>query len=135
MCFSASASFTAGAFLVPISVYAVYSSVELKRYHYIMLSLVPLFFGIQQLIEGGVWLAIAANSPHYIHLFSLGFLFFFTFLLAVLDSAKCLYDCQESSLYSRLDYACLCGGWFYIGSEYLHPFSIAARCCANYHVC
>jgi len=76
MCFSASASFTAGAFLVPTGLFCIYSALELKRYHYLALALVPLCFGIQQLIEGGVWLSIAAQNAHWIHVFSVGFLFF-----------------------------------------------------------
>ena len=76
MCFSASASITAAAFLIPTGGYAIYSSLELKRYHYLLLACVPVFFGIQQLIEGGVWLALAADNTSYIHLFSLGFVFF-----------------------------------------------------------
>ena len=76
MCFSASASFTAAAFLVPISIYAVYSAMELKRNHYILLALVPFFFGLQQFFEGFVWLSLAAADPWSTHVFSLFFIFF-----------------------------------------------------------
>lgn len=76
MCFSASASFTAGAFLIPTGIYCIYSAIELKRYHYLMFAFVPVFFGIQQMIEGGVWLSLAADSPHWIRHFSVGFVFF-----------------------------------------------------------
>lgn len=76
MCFSASASFTASAFLIPAGIYCAYSAIELKRFHYLALALIPLFFGLQQAIEGGVWLAMGANSDYYVHLFSLGFVFF-----------------------------------------------------------
>jgi len=76
MCFSASASFTAAAFLIPTGAFCVYSAFELKRYHYILLALVPFFFGLQQLIEGVVWLSLAADSPSWIRLSSVGFVFF-----------------------------------------------------------
>ena len=76
MCFSASASFTAGAFLIPIGAYCIYSALTLKRYHYILFAFVPLFFGIQQLIEGVVWLSLAADSPHWVRISSVGFVFF-----------------------------------------------------------
>ena len=76
MCFSASASFTAAAFLAPISAYAVYSAIELKRHHYILFALIPFFFGLQQFFEGFVWLSLAANDPGGIHVFSLLFIFF-----------------------------------------------------------
>ena len=61
MCFSASASFTAAAFLIPTGGYCVYSAIELKRFHYLALALIPIFFGVQQAIEGGVWLSMTAN--------------------------------------------------------------------------
>lgn len=76
MCFSASASFTAAAFLTPISAYAVYSAAELKRKHYYLVALVPFFFGLQQFFEGLVWLSLAANDHTAIHIFSLCFIFF-----------------------------------------------------------
>ena len=76
MCFSASASFTAGAFLVPIGLYAVYAAFDLKRYHYIMFALVPFFFGIQQLIEGGVWLSLDHKLVTSLKVFSIAFVFF-----------------------------------------------------------
>jgi hypothetical protein len=76
MCFSASASFTSGAFLIPTGIYAIYSTFELKRFHYFPLAFIPFFFGVQQIIEGGVWLSMAANAHHYTRLFSIGFLFF-----------------------------------------------------------
>lgn len=79
MCFSASASFTAGAFLIPTGLYCVYSAIELKRFHYLAFAFIPFFFGIQQMIEGGVWLAMGANSTHWVHIFSIGFLFFSNF--------------------------------------------------------
>ena len=76
MCFSASASFTAGAFLIPTGLYCVYSAYELKRFHYMLLSFVPFFFGVQQLIEGVVWLSLTHNWPHMLRAFSIGFVFF-----------------------------------------------------------
>ncbi len=76
MCFSASASFTAASFLVPAGIYCIYSAWELKRHHYFMLAFVPVFFGIQQAIEGGVWLSMAANSEYWRQIFSVGFVFF-----------------------------------------------------------
>jgi hypothetical protein len=76
MCFSASASFTAGAFLVPIGLYCVYAARDLKRYHYLMLALVPFFFGIQQLIEGGVWLSLGGGHALALKRLSIAFVFF-----------------------------------------------------------
>ena len=76
MCFSASASFTAGAFLVPIGLYCVYAARELKRYHYFMFALVPFFFGVQQIVEGFVWLSLDYNKPDLLKAYSVAFVFF-----------------------------------------------------------
>lgn len=54
MCFSVTASFTAGAVLSVIGV-ATIKKVRTKAE--IPLASIPLFFGIQQFIEGGVWLS------------------------------------------------------------------------------
>ena len=55
MCFSATASFTAGAALTAVGGLTVHKShgqIELP------LALVPLLFGIQQLTEGVLWLSL-----------------------------------------------------------------------------
>ena len=76
MCFSASASFTAGAFLVPIGLYCVYAASTLKRYHYFMFALIPFFFGLQQIIEGVVWLSLNSGDTKTLESFSVAFVFF-----------------------------------------------------------
>ena len=60
MCFSATASFTAGAALTAIGGLTVHKShgkIELP------LALVPLLFGIQQLTEGVLWLSLNHDLP------------------------------------------------------------------------
>jgi len=60
MCFSATASFTAGAALSAVGGVTVHRSrgrVELP------LALVPLLFGVQQLTEGVLWLSIRGGPP------------------------------------------------------------------------
>lgn len=60
MCFSATASFTAGTALSAVGGLTLHKSrgkVELP------LALVPLLFGIQQLIEGGLWLGLRNDLP------------------------------------------------------------------------
>lgn len=85
MCFSASASFTAAAVLMPLGLYSTHLArgMELEpefpgqRKGYVPLALVPFFFGVQQLIEGLVWTTIRIGKPDpWITVFSLGFLFF-----------------------------------------------------------
>lgn len=73
MCYSATASFTASAFLFCTGTYAV---LKAHRYapHYLLLALVPIFFALQQTFEGMVWLHMSAK--HFI----LSYLFFAYFL-------------------------------------------------------
>lgn len=60
MCFSATASFTAGAALTAVGGFTVHKSqgkIELP------LALVPLLFGIQQLTEGVLWISLNHDLP------------------------------------------------------------------------
>lgn len=75
MCFSAVASFTSAALLLPLGIYA--SKVAwLKDSRYLSLTLVPICFGIQQSIEGMEWLSLQSNQADVIRFWALGFLFF-----------------------------------------------------------
>jgi hypothetical protein len=74
VCFSAEASFAVGTALVPAGVYCLWSAL-LKMPSYLGLAAVPLFFGIQQISEGFVWLAVD-NDPVQTRTASLVFLFF-----------------------------------------------------------
>ena len=58
MCFSASASFTASAVLIPLGLYSNHLATRHERPDYKPLALVPFFFGVQQLVEGLEWTAI-----------------------------------------------------------------------------
>ncbi|MEO8196959.1 MAG: DUF6629 family protein [Thermoanaerobaculia bacterium] len=60
MCFSASASFIAGTSLSGIGV-ATLRKVEARAE--IPFALIPLLFGLQQLIEGVIWLTFAGDAP------------------------------------------------------------------------
>tara|TARA_Y100001978_G_scaffold28983_1_gene24781 strand:+ start:1912 stop:2607 length:696 start_codon:yes stop_codon:yes gene_type:complete len=77
MCFSASASFTASAVLVPLGLYSHHLATRHERPDYKPLALVPFFFGVQQFIEGLEWTAIdGGNIQPLGTLAGLGFLFF-----------------------------------------------------------
>lgn len=54
MCFSASASFTAGIGLLFCGIFALKRVTNKKFY---LIALIPLIFGVQQLVEGFVWLS------------------------------------------------------------------------------
>ena len=60
MCFSATASFTAGIGLLAIG--AVTAS-RVRRRAELPFALIPGLFGVQQLIEGGLWLTFPDNAP------------------------------------------------------------------------
>jgi len=75
MCFSATASFTTAAVLLPVAAYTIRSALKADR-RYLGFAVFPLFFGIQQALEGGLWIKIAQSDPAQSHLLALGFLFF-----------------------------------------------------------
>jgi hypothetical protein len=58
MCFSATASFTAGVVLVGIGTLTLKSAKCAREYPF---AAIPLLFGIQQLIEGVIWLTFTTN--------------------------------------------------------------------------
>lgn len=60
MCFSATASFTAGILLLGARIVAVKSARSRRE---LPLAAIPLFFSIQQLIEGVVWLTFRYDAP------------------------------------------------------------------------
>lgn len=74
MCFSAEASFTVGAALVPAGVYCLWSA-ALKKPSYAGLAAVPLIFGFQQIGEGFVWLGLNDRDAAVTRSASLFFLF------------------------------------------------------------
>jgi len=63
MCFSAGASFTGG---VIISVIGVATIREVHKPSQLVFACIPLFFGVQQIVEGILWLALSDTS--YIHI-------------------------------------------------------------------
>lgn len=75
MCFSAPVSFAAAALLIPAGVYTLRIAWQSDR-RLLGLAAFPLFFGIQQLIEGLLWLNLAGFYAEYTQASALGFLFF-----------------------------------------------------------
>ena len=75
MCFSATASFTASALLTPVGLYALRRTYQSDP-RYLALAAFPLLFGIQQAIEGGLWLALEGRATLSTSTTALGFLFF-----------------------------------------------------------
>ncbi len=75
MCFSATASFALSGVLVPIGVFTIAKA----RRHApasVPFAAFPLAFGLQQALEGAVWLGLAADNTGLVAAASRGFLFF-----------------------------------------------------------
>jgi len=75
MCFSATASFTSAALLIPAGIYCTNKAMSLNK-PYWAIGLLPLLFGLQQALEGLVWLALESPDPRSIRLSALGFMAF-----------------------------------------------------------
>ncbi len=61
MCFSATASFTAGAALSAVGALTLKRT---TRHAEIPFAAIPVLFGLQQLVEGGIWLTFSNRSAH-----------------------------------------------------------------------
>jgi hypothetical protein len=59
VCFSAAASFTAG---VTLSAVGVLTITKVERRNELPLALIPLLFGVQQIVEGFVWLSFSHHA-------------------------------------------------------------------------
>lgn len=73
MCFSATASFTAGAVLLPLGLYCIKDTISWNK-SLIPFSFFPLIFAIQQVIEGLIWLSLENDVEAHLPVY--GFLFF-----------------------------------------------------------
>lgn len=62
MCFSATASFIAGTTLSVVGIITIKKTVNSNELPF---ALIPLLFGIQQLIEGGIWLTFTHNNAMF----------------------------------------------------------------------
>ena len=73
MCFSATASFVAGSTLSAIGVAAIR---EAKDRRDVPFAMIPLLFGVQQLIEGALWLTFAHEAPQLQRMTTYGYSIF-----------------------------------------------------------
>jgi len=88
MCFSADASLVSSAILVPAGLYCLYKSLQTNKTNWVF-ALLPLVFGIQQAIEGGVWWSLETDNTEYLRFFALSFLFFSHFFWLVWVPYSC----------------------------------------------
>lgn len=75
MCFSATASFSSAALLIPTGTYCLIKANRLDK-PYWAFAMLPLLFGLQQLIEGGIWITLQAGEQAEAQRLALGFLLF-----------------------------------------------------------
>ena len=80
MCFSALSSFTASALLITSGAYCSKKVIEKNNHEYLPMAMIPLLFGLQQALEGMVWLSLGTNDHILVNHYALGFLFFSHFL-------------------------------------------------------
>jgi uncharacterized protein DUF6629 len=75
MCFSAEASFTSAALLLPAGIYCVKVALDKNR-PLLCLAVIPVIFGIQQFAEGLAWLGLDRSDPAFAHAAGMVFLAF-----------------------------------------------------------
>jgi hypothetical protein len=63
MCFSATASFSAGALLLGIGTLTLRSALAVHQLQALPFAAIPLLFALQQLIEGVIWLSFSHEAP------------------------------------------------------------------------
>ncbi len=91
MCFSATASFTASALLCAGSVVAISRTTNFRA---LALASIPLIFGIQQSLEGLVWISQPMSLTYYLGMY--GFLFCaYTVWPILVPTATLIYEGKE----------------------------------------
>lgn len=100
MCFSATASLSLGLVLVPVGIYSIKRTVTLPG-GFKLLALTPLLFGLQQILEGFVWLGLASGDAFATRSAALGFNFFSLFFWLVWVPL-CCYSIEPSALKRKL---------------------------------
>jgi hypothetical protein len=100
MCFSATASISLGLVLVPVGIYSIKRAATLPA-GFRVLALTPLLFGLQQTLEGFVWLGLASGDAFATRFAALGFNFFSLFFWLVWIPL-CCYSIESSSFKRKL---------------------------------
>lgn len=100
MCFSATASLSLGVVLIPLGIYSIKRAARLPG-GFTLLALAPLLFGLQQIVEGFVWLGLASENAFTIQSAALGFMFFSHFFWLVWVPL-CCYSIEPSGLKRKL---------------------------------
>lgn len=75
MCFSPEASFAAGGVLIPAGAYCLHAARRVAP-RLLPLAAMPVFYGLQQLAEGFVWLGLGSGDPDRVRAAARVYLFF-----------------------------------------------------------
>ena len=101
MCFSAPASFIASTALISIDVFCLFH-LRKKDQKYVLFALIPFFFGIQQFLEGCIWLSVNGANSGLTKLLGFIYLFFaFCFWPIFVPMAVFLAEQQKEPLVKR----------------------------------
>ena len=77
ICFSSTASFSAAAVLLPLGALAIQQTRRRARPELLPLAIMPVFFGLQQAIEGCLWLQLESGSASaFVWPLAVAYLFF-----------------------------------------------------------
>lgn len=111
MCFSAQSSFLAGVTLVMISLASVHRVRTARQLRLLPLALTPLLFGMQQLLEGTLWLGLLA-FPRNETLYAIGLHGFIWFALFWWPTwlPFALAWAETNLLFKRVMYILSCAG-------------------------
>lgn len=124
MCFSATASFVSGGALLMTGTYLVSLTRAKGQQNYLALASIPLFFGIQQILEGMVWIELTKNTQSTsLIAISLGYLFFALFFWPTWIPFSC-YMIEESSHKPLFKIVAITG--FFSGIAFYVPIALQA---------
>ncbi|MBU0498859.1 MAG: hypothetical protein KJ558_11170 [Gammaproteobacteria bacterium] len=117
MCFSANVSFAIGTLLLPMGLYSA-NQARARDLRYLPLASFPLLFGLQQLIEGVLWVGLSGDLPQLQTFGALGFLFFAFFFWPIMVpfAAWCLepLGTRRRWMVIAILLGCLLGGLLYL---------------------
>ena len=129
MCFSATVSFTASSVLLPAGVYSIAKAIK-KDKRYLFVAFVPVFFAIQQAVEGIIWVYFGKGMPASAKSWSYVYLLF-VFACWPFFIALCAYAIENNNRRRKMLYWFVLVGAFLSAASYLSivtdfmPFDIS----------
>lgn len=100
MCFSATASLTVAGVLFSAGVFSTLMARQINK-QYLLFSLVPIFFAIQQGIEGLIWLK--TNQPDVVSIHITGYIYlFFAFCFWPFYVPMSIYKIEQDSVKKKI---------------------------------